>query len=91
MESRTTKDIAREIGLNAYDLTRAIKEGMDYTKLAFKTSTKGVNGGQWIWKAKPATVLKAYEKHKKQRAKQHPKTGRPKGSLSKTGRIVDNG
>jgi hypothetical protein len=91
MVSMTTKDMATAIGVNAYDLTRAIKEGMDYHRLAFKTNKAGVNGGQWIWSGKPERVLKAYEKHRANRAKSHPKTGRPKGSLSKTGRIVDNG
>ena len=90
MEHRTTKDIAEAIGVNGYDLTRAIKEGMDYRKIAYKTNTKGTNGGQWIWKAKPETVLKAYEKHRKERSKKHPKTGRPKGSLSTSGRVIDN-
>ena len=90
MEHRTTKDVADAIGVNGYDLTRAIKEGMDHRNLAYKTNTKGVNGGQWIWKAKPETVAKALEKHKLSRSKNHPKTGRPRGSLSKTGRKADN-
>jgi hypothetical protein len=87
----TTKQMAEALGIKAYELTRAIKEGMDYHRIAFKTSKAGVNGGQWIWQVKPETVAKALEKHKSRRAKTHPKTGRPKGSKSKTGRVIDNG